>query len=295
MSTTLTALSDDLAGLAAAAAPLVVSLYPGARVQRSAVLWQQGVLVTSEQGMPGDAEIPAILPGGVRATATVAGRDPGTNVAVLRVELSGPARPGDAEPRLGALAVAFGASEGAATARLGAIHRVGPAWDSMASGRIDRLIHLDLALSPRDEGGPVLDAGGGMLGMSTLGPRRRVLTIPGSTIERVVPQLLAGGRVAQGWLGLGLQPVGIPAGLQQAAGRDAGLMVVSLAAGGPAELAGVLPGDILLEVAGEAAPHPRAVARALAGDQVGKAVPLKLLRAGAPVDVQATVAMRPAA
>ncbi len=165
----------------------------------------------------------------------------------------------------------------------------------MAGGKIDRLVNLDIRLEPRDEGGPVLDGEGKLLGMSTLGPRRRVLVIPAATIERIMPQLLAGGRVAQGWLGLGLQPVGIPAALRPAAGREAGLMVISLAAGGPAEQAGVLPGDILLEVAGAAAPHPRAVARALSGDQVGRPVPLRLLRAGAPLELQATVALRPAA
>ena len=245
--------------------------------------------------MPDGTESPAILPGGATASATLAGRDPGTNVAVLRIELAGPALPAAAEPEAGGLALVLGAAEGTPTARLGTVHRVGPAWDSMANGRIDRLIHLDVRLTQRDEGGPVLNAAGLLLGMSTLGPRRRALVIPASTIARVVPQLLEGGRIRQGWLGVGLQPVGIPAGLQAAAGRDAGLMVVSLAAGGPAEQAGVLPGDILLDVAGAASPHPHAVARALAGDQVGKAVPLRLLRAGAPIHLAATVALRPAA
>ncbi|HYZ62162.1 MAG TPA: PDZ domain-containing protein, partial [Acetobacteraceae bacterium] len=138
-------------------------------------------------------------------------------------------------------------------------------------------------------------ASGALLGMSTLGPRRRVLVIPASTVGRVVPQLVSGGRVKQGWLGLGLQPVGIPMNLRDEAGRESGLMVVSLAAGGPAEQAGMLPGDILLDVAGEPAPHPRAVARALAGEQVGKSVKLRLLRAGTALDLQATIALRPAA
>ena len=287
--------SNALADLVAGAAPALLSLHPGKRAQRSAYLWQDGVAITSEQGLPDDTEVEAVLPGGRRARASMVGRDPGTNIAVLRVELSGVPRPGAAEPRTGALALALGSLEGAPTVRLGAINRVGPGWDSMANGRIDRYVQLDLPLASRDEGGPVLSADGGLLGMSTLGPRRRAIVIPVATVERVVPQLLDGGRIKQGWLGLGLHPVGIPASLRSAAGRDAGLMVVSLAAGGPAEQAGVLPGDILLEVGGEAAPHPRAVARALAGEQVGKNVPLLLLRAGAAMNVQATVAMRPAA
>jgi S1-C subfamily serine protease len=295
MSDALNHFSDALAGLAETVAPLLVTLHPGQRTQRSSFLWQDGTLVTSEQGLPDGSQAPALLPGGRRVTASLAGRDPGTNVAALRIEHMSGARPGAGEARLGTLVLALGAAEGAPTVRLGSVHRVGPAWDSMANGRIDRLINLDIRLEPRDEGGPVLDGAGQLLGMSTLGPRRRVLVIPTATIERVVPQLLAGGRVAQGWLGLGLQPVGIPATLRDAAGREAGLMVISLASGGPAEQAGVLPGDILLEVAGAAAPHPRALARALSGDQVGRPVPLLLLRAGSPLQLQATVALRPAA
>lgn len=295
MSDALSDLSNALADLVARTAPSLVSLLPGQRAQRSAYLWQDGIVITAEQNLPDQAEIEALLPTGRSVRATVAGRDPGTNIAVLTLDLAGASRSAAATPRAGALALALGSIDGAPTVRLGAINRVGPGWDSMANGHIDHYVQLDLPLSGRDEGGPVLAGDGGLLGMSTLGPRRRAIVIPTSTIERVVPQLLDGGRVKQGWLGLGLQPVGIPASLQSAAGRDAGLMVISLAAGGPAEQAGVLPGDILLEVAGEAAPHPRAVARALAGEQVGKNVPLRLLRAGASMDVHATVALRPAA
>lgn len=295
MSATLSDFSNALADLVASAAPALLSLHPGTRAQRSAFLWQDGIAITSEQDLPDDPEPQAILAGGTQVKTALVGRDPGTNIAVLRVEHAGPARPGSAAARAGQLVLALGSLDGAPTVRLGAVNRVGPGWDSMANGRIDHYVQLDLPLASRDEGGPVLGADGALLGMSTLGPRRRAIVIPAATIERVVPQLLEDGRIKQGWLGLGLQPVGIPASLRGAAGREAGLMVISLAAGGPAEQAGVLPGDILLEVAGEAAPHPRAVARALAGDQVGKDVPLRLLRAGAPMNVQATVALRPAA
>lgn len=295
MSDALISLSDTLADRVEQAAPALVCLYPGERAQRSAYLWQEGMVVTSEQNLPGDAEAPALLPGGRKARATLAGRDPGTNVAAFRLELAGAVRPEPAAARAGALALALGAAEGRPTVRLGSVHRVGPAWDSMAGGRLDQYVQLDLPLSGREEGGPVLTAGGLLLGMSTIGPRRRAIVIPAATVARVLPQLLAGGRVQQGWLGLGLHPVGLPSAMRDAAGREAGLMVVSLVPGGPAEQAGVLPGDILLEVAGEPAPHPRSVARALSGDQIGKPVSLRLLRAGAPVDMQATVAMRPAA
>lgn len=292
----LTDFSHAVADRVAAAAPALLCLYPDARAQRSAYLWQPGVAITSEQYLPDHAEVAALLPGGAHGTATLVGRDPGTNIAVLRLDAAtSPDRPAAHVPRPGEVALAIGAMDGRASVRVGSVHRVGPAWDSMAGGRIDHHIQLDLPLSGREEGGPVLAADGALMGMSTLGPRRRAIVIPTATLERIVPQLLSGGRVQQGWLGLGLQPVGLPASLHGAAGRDAGLMVVSLAAGGPAETAGVLPGDILLDVAGEPAPHPRSVARALSGEQIGKSVPLRLLRAGSPMEVRATVAMRPAA
>ena len=187
------------------------------------------------------------------------------------------------------------ASDGSSTARLAMIHRLGPAWESEAGGRIDQLISLDARLAQRDEGGPVLDAAGGLIGMASMGPRRRVLVIPSTTVNRVLAPLLAEGQMARGWLGLGLQPVSIPAGWLDAAGLETGLMVINLNPNGPAEESGVLPGDILLKVDGVSAPHLRAVSKALGGGSVGRPMTLRLLRGGVAIDVVATVAARPAA
>ncbi len=288
--------SDALVSRVAGSGAGLVCIYPGVGAQRTATLWRPGVLVTSEQGLPPDTAVPAVLPDGSHAQAQIVGRDSGTNVAVLRLQFDGPALPSPAEPRSGGLALVLGAAmDGSPTARLALVHRVGPAWDSLAGGRIDRLISLDGRLSGQDEGGPVLDAAGGLLGMSTLGPRRRVLVIPAATVDRVLPPLLADGQVPRGWLGLGLQPVSIPVGWQASAGLEAGLMVVSLATAGPAEQAGVLPGDILLTVDGAAAPHVRAVAKALASHAAGTGVVLCLLRGGTPIELPVLVAARPAA
>src|SRR6185295_16364267 len=110
--------------------------------------------------------------------------------------------------RVGSLAIALGANvHGSTTARLGTVNAVGPQWYSRAGGRIEQRIALDIRLGRTEEGGPVLDAEGGLLGMSTLGPPGVVLVIPAATLDRVVPQLLNDGQVARGWLGLGLQPV----------------------------------------------------------------------------------------
>ena len=258
------------------------------------------MVVTSRQALP-KAERYAVSPGGGEArAATLAGDDPGTNVAVLRLEGDAagapalPPRAGEQQP--GMLALVVGAGEhGRPNARLATVHATGPAWHSMAGGRIDRLLRLDGRLGQREEGGPVLDAAGGLLGMSTAGPRGRVLVIPHETVERVLDPVLREGRVGRAWLGLGLQPVEVPAALRDAAGRDSGLMVVGLASGGPSEQAGVLPGDILLAFDGVAVDRPRGLAALLGGERIGKEAELRLMRAGEVRIVGVTPAPRPAA
>ncbi len=289
----LTEFSDALAGRVASAAPGVAALFAGGRrVQRSGLLWQPGVLVTSAQGLP-DGPAEAVLSGAVAVPATLAGRDPGTNIAVFRLEAPAPSRPAAAEAAVGSLALLLGADEaGGVSARLGMVNVVGPCWTSLAGGRIDRLVRMDARLSPQEEGGPVLSAAGQLLGMSSLGPRRRTLVIPAVTLERVVAALLAAGRVARGWLGVSLHPVAIPPAFQAA--EAAGLMVMSLAPDGPAQMAGVLPGDIVLAVDGAPAEDSRAMAKTLGDLPIGQVVTLRLLRGSSVHDVAAMIGERPA-
>jgi len=286
-------LSDALAERVAAIAPIVVAIGGGHR-HRSGILWRPDVVVTSEQALPDRSEF-TVRRGGSEIGAKLAGRDPGSNVAVLRLERALNGTPPDAAtmPRVGALALLVGADRsGNPTGRLGMVHAVGPAWHSMAGGRIDALLSLDASLGA-DEGGPVLTTGGALLGLSAAGPRRRTLVIPATTIERVMEPLLKEGHIARGWLGVALQAVAVPEKLREAAGREAGMMVVSLAAGAPAEQAGVLPGDIILEVDGVHAGRARGVAAAFGPERIGQPVALKLLRAGEVRLVTVTVAARP--
>ena len=118
--------------------------------------------------------------------------------------------------------------------------------------------------------------------------------IPHQTIARVLDPLLAEGRVPRGWLGVGLQPVSVPELLRGEAGQDSGLMVVSLAAGGPAERAGILPGDILLSIDGERLRRARAIRSLLGPERIGKEAEIRLLRAGALQACRMTIAARPA-
>jgi S1-C subfamily serine protease len=152
---------------------------------------------------------------------------------------------------------------------------------------------LDLALGRAEEGGPVLDASGRLLGISTFGPRGRVLVIPAATIERVLPALLKDGRVARGWLGVGLQPVAVPDPLREQAGAPGGAMVMSIAPDGPAAKAGIVAGDIVLSVNGTPAQRLRRIVAELSS--IGSTAELRLIRGGMVLTVQATIEARPAA
>ena len=284
------ALADRLAG----AESSVVALKAGSR-HRSGILWRPDVVVTSEQ-VVGEQDQAIIIRGAAKVVAKLAGRDPTTNVAVFRLEEPLPgAMPahGTALPRAGSLALVVGADpSGAATGRLAMVHATGPAWHSMAGGRIDTLIRLDVRLGA-DEGGPVLDQSGAFLGMSTSGPRRRALVIPAATIARVVDPLLEQGHIARGWLGVGLQPVAIPDSLQASTGQARGTMVLQLVANGPAQQAGVLPGDILLSIDDFRFGQRRGLASLMGPDRIGKAVTVRLLRAGEMKEIGVVIAARP--
>ena len=292
-------LSAALSGRVAAARGLVAGIAVRGHPLRSGTLWKKDVVVASEQALSDSREAEIALADGGTFAARIVGRDAGTNVAVLRFDggpASTPPAPQEAqELGPGALVLALGADgAGGVSARLGAVHAVGPAWHSRAGGRVDRRILVDIRLGSREEGGPVLDAAGRLLGISTLGPRRRVLVIPAATVERVLEPLLTTGRVERGWLGAAVQPVLVPEALQAEAGQSLGLIVIGVTKDGPAAQAGVLAGDILVGVDGAPVGSPTELAARLDEASVGTRVELRLIRAGALQSLGVAIGARPA-
>src|SRR6202011_459774 len=139
------------------------------------------------------------------------------------------------------------------------------------------------------EGGPVVDAAGALLGMSTAGPRGRALVIPASTIDRILPPLVQTGRVARGWLGAALYPVALSDAVSQQIGQDRGLMVLRVAEGGPAAAAGIIAGDILVAIGGTAVGRPSRIARFFRSESIGQQLELSVLRARSRLTLNATV------
>jgi S1-C subfamily serine protease len=293
----LPALSDAIAARVAAASPLLVSVRGTKGRGLNAIVWRPDIIVTSEQALRERDAYTIALPDGTEIAATPGGRDPGTNVAILRpaAPLASPGVPSAADPRVGALALVLGGgADGGPTAQLAVISELGPQWHSMAGGRIDRLIRLDLRGGRASEGALVVDAAGQTLGMAASGPRGQVLVIPHATIARTLDPLLAEGRIARGWLGVGLQPVMVPPALRAAVGQDQGRMIVSLAQGGPAEQAGLMPGDILLSLDGQTMLDHRAIRAFLGPERVGTSVAVRLVRGGLVQTATLTVTARPA-
>jgi S1-C subfamily serine protease len=293
----LTQFSHALAGRAEAAKSAVVAIPLAHGRHITGTVWRSGIVVASEQSLPRQDEFELVAAGGATVTAKLAGRDPSTNIALLRfaAPIASPSMIAG-EARTGAMVLAIGADgSGSTSARLGLVNLAGPEWHSSRGGLIDRRIVLDVSLARREEGGPVFDAAGGCLGMSTFGPRGQVIVIPALTIERIVPQLERDGHIARGWLGVALQAVAVPDALRETAEQSSGLMVMSVVEGGPAAQAGIVAGDIILSVDGTSARRMRKIARHFGADSIGRKADLRLIRSGAVITVQTTIAERQAA
>ena len=289
--------SDAVAARAELAKNAVVAIRLAHGRHMTGMVWRSDIVVASEQSLPPKDDFELVAAGGSVLTARIAGRDPSTNVAILRLaEPIVPPAIAAGEARTGALALAIGADgTGGASARLGLVNLAGAEWHSSRGGLIDRRIVLDLSLARREEGGPVFDAAGACLGMSTFGPRGQVIAIPTATIERIVPLLLRDGRIARGWLGVALQAVAVPDALREAADQSSGLMVMSVVDDGPAAQAGIVAGDIILSVDGTSTHRFRRIARYFGSDSIGRKADLRLIRSGTVITVQTTIAERRAA
>src|SRR6266568_4708664 len=237
------ALSRHLAGIVTQCAPGVVAISGRGRPTSSGFVWRSGLVVTASDALERDEEILVLTPEGERVAATLAGRDPSTDIAVLRVEeAKNPWQsPPAGEIRPGELALVVGRFE-APMASLAMVASAGGPWRSLRGGNIDRSLRLDRGIDPRLEGGVLVNAEGALIGMAVPGPRRAALAIPTQTINRVTEQLLAhGGRIPRGYLGLSLRSGRLDDAEPPSASR--GLVIVSLDPKGPAKAAGLFVGD----------------------------------------------------
>lgn len=295
----LESLSNDLAGAVERAGQSIVAIHARRRIPASGLHWRPGIIAAAHHTIQRDEEITVSFADGSTLPATLAGRDPSTDLAVLKVDGATVPVASLADPsgiRVGSLVLALGRPGSAVTASLGVISVVGGEWRTWHGGIIDRFVRLDLSIYDGFSGGPLVDAAGRVLGLNTSGlSRGAALTIPVTTVNRVVDQLLRSGRVARGYLGLGMQSVRLPAPLVERLHlpNDIGLMVVSAEPGGPGDRAGILIGDILMAIGDVSVADPSELMAFLGADRIGKPVTARIIRAGEPKDITITVGERP--
>jgi S1-C subfamily serine protease len=279
------ALDQGLAAAVQAASPAVVHVSRG-HDGGSGIVWSEDLVVTSNFHTPDHTKVGIPTADGNLdlRDAQVIGRDPGTDVALLRASGGGltPATLRElGDLAVGNLALAIGRPGRTARASLRAVGVLGPAVGTPHGGTLDRYLESDRPIPRGFAGGPLIDVDGAVLGMNTRTLLRGCdLAVPVTTLRRVVGELEAHGAIRKGYLGVGAYPTG------------QGALVASLEDGGPAHAAGILVGDTLFELDGEPVRGPESL-RAVLADRAGKQVKVVVIRAGARLEVDVTLGATP--
>lgn len=285
MSDVLKSLSAAMAGVVDSAGQSVVRVEGRDRMPATGVVWSAGgVIVTAHHVVERDENLQVGLPNGESVPAELVGRDPATDLAVLRVATQGltPATWVDAaDLRVGHLILALGRPGQTVQATLGVVSALGGSFRTGAGGEVDHYVQTDVVMYPGFSGGPLATVDGQIAGINSSALARGVsVTIPAATVKRVVDTILAHGHMPRGYLGVGLQPVRLDAALQSQLDQQTGLMLMSVEAGGPAAQGGLLQGDVIVTVDGHPMRQMDDLQGLLASDYVGKTVPVRFVRAG---------------
>jgi S1-C subfamily serine protease len=278
-------LSNDLAEIVASLSPSIVRIEGRRRFGATGIVWQSGVIVTASHVIRRDGEVKIGLEDGQTAVASLVGRDEQHDIAVLRTDADlTPIKLADSELRVGNIVLALGRPMMNVQATFGIVSAIG------GRRRHEGMIHTDVRMYPGFSGGPLADASGAVHGLNTSGFRSGVsIAIRSSVMNDTVTMLLQHGKMKQGWLGVGSQPVRLPDSVVEAIGQETGLILVSVDAGSPAEQAGLLIGDVLVSIDDDAITHIDSLISALRGNRIGQSVPAKVLRGGVLTDLTLTI------
>jgi serine protease Do len=266
----------------------------------SGIVWQRDSILTAAHTIRRETNIGVIFAPGRAVAARLAGRDRGTDLALLKLDAEiemQPAQFGNAGTlSVGTFTVAVARTRrGNIVASAGIVSGLMGEWQ-VARTRIDQFIRPDLNLYPGFSGGALVDPAGGVMGMNTGGLLRdKPITIPSSTLSRIAAEIAASGHVARPYIGVVMQPVQIPESLQKSAGVnvDTGLLVVHVEPGGPADQSGVLLGDVLLDMGGRPFNDLDDVYLALGQRGAGQEVQTSLIRGGQRLQLTIRIGERP--
>lgn len=285
MASMLESVSTELAKAVERAGPVVMQVKGRRRLPASGILWSEaGEIVTAHHVVERDDRLRVGGSEGDDLEADLIGRDPTTDLALLRVEgLAGsPARQAKVDTlRVGHLVIALGRPGRSVQATMGIVSALGDSWRTPSGGTVDRYLQTDVVMYPGFSGGALINAQGQVLGMNTSALRGVSLTIPVSTLTRIVESLRTFGKVRRGYLGIGIQAVRLPQSLADELGQQSGLLITSVEPDSAAEKGGLTLGDTLLSFAGEPVRSPDDLMGMLSGEVVGQEAILRVLRGGA--------------
>jgi S1-C subfamily serine protease len=277
-------MSDSLASIVENTGRNVVRVEGRQRLSASGVIWSEdGVIVTAHHVLERDKDIRIGFPDGEVLTSELIGRDPSTDLAALRVQNVDLQMPQWSDPegiKVGHLVLALGRPGKHVQATLGIVSALGEGWRTPMGGQVDHYLQTDVVMYPGFSGGPLVNVRGEVLGLNTSALRGVSIAIPKPTIQRVVQSLRLHGRIRQGYLGIGLQPVRLPSQVSKEIDQEIGLMVVSVEAEGPAEKAGVTLGDTLLELNGDPIRSLDDLMTSLGPESIDTHAALRVLRGG---------------
>ena len=287
-------LSNDLAAAVERAGQVVFGVNARTRLGSTGVHWRSGLIVTANHTVRVDEDITVTRPDGRAIAATLAGRDPAIDIAVLKVDAPDVAVADLGESnavRVGHLVLAVGRGP---CASWGVVSAIGEGRGPRSAG--GALFSLDLTLYPGFSGGPLVNAQGQVIGVNSSGTSRHLqLAIPSAAVTRVVDELVRRGRLARPYLGVGTQPVSLPEALRQRFNLEqpTAVIVVAVQPSSPAASAGLLMGDIIVSLGGTSITDPGDLASVLRPDHVGEDMTVSVLRGGEPRDIRITVGERP--
>lgn len=297
MSNSLSEFSQGLTAAVEKAGASTILVDARKRYPASGIAYAEDLILTAEHVVTREEDIKVLLPDGKSLAATIAGRDPGSDLAVLRLAEKAltPANTSE-HVQVGQLVLALGRpnSEGM-QASWGIITSIHGPTRTFRGGMLDEFIRSETTPYPGFSGGPLINTEGEVLGLNTSGlTHGSSLTIPVKVAWRVADALAKNGSVKRGYLGVRTQPVEIPETARQSLKREQehGLLVLWLEEGGPAEKGGLFVGDILVAVSGQAVGDPDDLFSALTSETVGQSIALEVLRGGHPETVHVTVGER---
>ena len=293
-------LSAQFAHIAEQADRFVVVVHGGSRISASGILWRSGIVVTANHMLRRTGEYEVRVWDKSSRKAALIGRDPGTDLAILRIEgsTSDIVQLGNAgELRVGQVVMAIGRSTlGDLSASTGIIARLGDSWQTWRGGRIDSLLRPDVTLYRGQSGSALVDSGARVLGMNTSAlARSAVITVPNTTVDRVVDEILQHGGVFRPYLGLAMQPIAIPPELKAKLKLqfETALMVMQVEASSPSAEVGIMLGDVIVGIAGEPIEGIEQIQRALSSSRRGDSIDIAYVRGGQLASAKVKLADRP--